>query len=208
MPRDTAWRDALILAPGRVAGFRVRPLSAWHMHALQMAENPCADVWSDRGPTPGDLCDAIAICRSRARRIPRLIVAGRGLRAALWLRWQFVDWRRDARATQLHLGAYTRRPEIVPLKDRDGNPLGRPMGCPPWWAIAVDVASQMPAYSLRDCLNMPLCLLQTIRLALHELQGGARCAWGEQPDTRPDEIAEGLRRAQEAIDRHLKARAG
>lgn len=195
--RDTAWRDALILVPGRVAGFRLRPLSAWHMHALQMTDNPCADVWADRGPTPGDLCDAIAVCRSRPG---VLLAAGRMMRIALWLRWQFKDWRMDALAMRRHINAFNRRPEVVQTKDG-----GQPLGCPPYFAIALDVAMLVPSITLCAALDLPICQLQTIRTAANELTGGARCAWGSGAAIDSEGILDALRTAQAAIDRHAAA---
>jgi hypothetical protein len=161
-----------------------------------MTENPCADVWADRGPTPGDLCDAIAVCRSRPG---PLLAAGRMMRIALWLRWQFKDWRVDAVAMRRHIGAFNRRPEVVA---KDG---GQPLGCPPYFAIALDVAMLVPSITLGAALDLPICQLQAIRTAANELQGGARCAWGAGPAVDSGAIDDVLRTAQAAIDRQAAA---
>ena len=194
---DTTWRDALILDAPRIAGIPVRPLSAWHCHVAQLFEVRLGLCEDGRGPTPGDVANAIAICRSRYRQDrPGVPVAGRVLRYWLRLRWCFVDWRRDAMALCAYVAAYRRYPDVR----RDGKQGTTPLGAPPYWTVAVDVAHRLPSMGLADCLNMPLLSLYALRATLVELDGGPACAWRTAVD--PDEIGAALKSAQEAIDRH------
>lgn len=193
---DTTWRDALILDAPSIAGIRVRPLSAWHCHVAQMLDLRLGMV-DGRGPTPGDLANLISLCRSQYR--PGRVgvpVAGRWLRAYLMARWAFVSWRRDGFMFCNYVDAYRRYPEIRRTGDKDSNPLG----CPPYFANAVDVAARLPSLTLADCLNMPLLNLYCIRATLNELNGGASCAWGTAGED--DAIKAALAQAQAAIDRH------
>ena len=194
---DTTWRDALILDAPRIAGHRVRPLSAWHCHVAQLFGVRLGVCDDGNGPTPGDIGNAIAICRSEYRPgragVP---VAGRWLRTCLRARWLAVSWRRDAFDLIRYVNAYRRYPDIVRKADKDSTPLG----CPPYWANALDVAARLPSITLADALNMPLLQLYCIRATLNELNGGPACGWRTAGDA--DEIKAGLAAAQAAIDRY------
>lgn len=193
---DTTWRDALLLDAPRIAGYQVLPLSAWHCHVAQLLDVRMGECDDGRGPTPGDVANAIAICRSIYRPgrsgVP---VAGRWIRFCLRLRWWVVDWRRDAGMFCRYVEAYRRYPEVTRKSDKEGSP----MGAPPYYAVAVDVASRMPSVTLTEALNMPLGSLYCLRATLLELDGGSACAWGTKGD--PDDVQAALAAAQQAIAR-------
>lgn len=195
---DTTWRDALILDAPRIAGVGVRPLSAWHCHVAQLL-GVRLGVEDGRGPTPGDIANAIVICRSRYN--PRAVgvpVAGWLLRKYLFIRWCFKSWRNDAFDLCGYVASYRRYPETVASEGKDSKPLG----APPYFAVAVDVASRLPSVTLADALNMPLLRLYCLRAVLLELGGASACAWRTSDRPEQDEIAEAFKRAQEAIERH------
>jgi hypothetical protein len=191
---DTTWRDALILDSPRIAGIRVRPLSAWHCHVAQLFDIRLGFCEDGRGPTPGDIANAITICRSVYRPgragVP---VAGGLLRRYLMVRWLFRSWRKDALDLCRHVDAYRRYPEVTRQSGKEGSPLG----APPFYAVAVDVASRVPSVTLTEALNMPLISLYCLRATLLELDGGASCAWRTAAD--PDDVQAALAAAQEAI---------
>ena len=194
---DTTWRDALILDAPRIAGLRVHPLSAWHCHVAQMLDIRFGWCDDGNGPTPGDLSHALAVCRSQYRQDHiGVSVAGWALRLYLRIRWTFLDWRKDAREFCGYIDAYRRYPQIVRKGEKDGEP----MGCPPFWASAVDVSAKLPFLALQETLNMPLIQLYTLRATLMELGGGPTCAW--RTAEHPDEIKAALDMAQKAIDKH------
>ena len=198
---DTTWRDALILDAPRIAGVRVRPLSAWHCHVAQLFGVRLGVCDDGNGPTPGDIANAIAICRSQYR--PGSVgvpVAGRWLRLRLRVRWIFRSWRRDAFDLIRYVNAYRRYPEIIRKAEKESTPLG----CPPYFANAVDVAARLPSIPLADCLNMPLLQLYCIRATLNELDGGPACGWRTVGDA--DAIQDGLAQAKAAIDRYNATR--
>ncbi|MFA6063957.1 MAG: hypothetical protein WC736_15320 [Gallionella sp.] len=198
---DTTWRDALLLAAPRIAGLRVRPLTAWHCHVAQMIDLRLD--WSDDvGPTPGDIAQAIAICRTRyTPEYSGIPVASWWLtRVYLPIRWLFRDWRRDGLSFVRYVEAYRRYPQIVRTPEKAGDPLG----CPQFYAMAVDVASRLPSMPLAEALNMPLIALYCLRASILELNGGPACAW--RTSEHPDEISEALKQAQAAIDRFKAAK--
>lgn len=200
---DTTWRDALLLDAPCIAGLQVRPLSAWHCHVAQLLGVWLGECDDGRGPTPGSVAQAIVICRSvyrpGAAGIP---VPGWWLRRVyLPVRWCFVDWREDASHLVRYVAAYRRYPEIVRQEERASVPLG----CPPYFANAVDVATRLPSMSLADALNMPLLSLYCLRAALSELSGGLACAWGTVASE--EEIKTAFAVAQAAIDRHNARKA-
>ena len=145
-----------------------------------------------RGPTPADVANSIAIFRSRYSDRAGRPVAGKMLRSDLRVRWIFVDWRRDAWGIVRHVEAYRRYPQVIRTEKNSGAMLGSP----PYFAVAVDVASQM-TIPVSAAFDMPLIRLYCIRAALTELAGGPVCAW--RRETKSDEIADGLKLAQAAI---------
>ena len=200
---DTTWRDALILDAPRIAGIRVRPLSAWHCHVAQMMDIRLGFCDDGRGPTPGDIANCIVLCRSIYRPgrtgVP---VAGWWLRRVyLPIRWAIRSWRRDAFDLCRYVDAYRRYPEVARHSGKDSSPLG----APPYYAVAVDVAARMPSLTLSEALNMPLLDLYCLRATLIELDGGTSCAW--RSDVSPDDVENGLKSAEEAIARY-NARKG
>jgi hypothetical protein len=195
---DTTWRDALLLAAPRIAGVPVRPLSAWHCHVAQQMEVRLGLCEDGRGPTPGDIAHAIAICRSRySPDVAGVPAAGWWLRRVyLPIRWLTGSWRVDAMAMVNYVEAYRRYPATVKRTQRDTTPLG----APPYFAVAVDVAARLPSLSLAEALNMPLIALYCLRAALLELDGGPACSWHGVDD--PGDVQAALAAAQAAIARY------
>jgi hypothetical protein len=178
--QDTAWRDALTLTPGSIAGVPVRPLSAWHMHAMTMLG---VKWWIDansRGPRASDVLMAIPILRSRwGFRSEGIPCPSRWLKAWLIIRRLFIPWQADAKALVRFVARYNRHPEIEPENKEDKDSTS--FGCPPYFAIAVDLAQRIPSVSLVDALNMPICHLHHIRATALELAGVVKCSWsGEE----------------------------
>lgn len=195
---DTTWRDAFLMAPGRIAGIRVRPLSAWHCHVAQMLD---IRMWlsdDNRLPTPSDIMHSVAVCRS-SYRLGHIGVPAPGWfvnRIWLPLRWRFRDWRKDAYDLVDYWTAYQQRPTVLHNADK----MMAPLGCPPYIAVAIDVCMMVGTLTLEQALNLPLSQLHVIRSAACELSGGPTCAWRTAES--PDFISEQLKKAQEAINRN------
>ena len=198
MPQvDTTWRDAFLVDAGQIAGVRVRPLSAWHCHVAQMLGVSFGALEDGRGASRVDLAHAIAICRSVYRPgRAGLPYAGAGLRRRLKVRWLFVDWRKDARDLWRYWESYQRRPAVV----RKAGTEGTPLGCPPYFAMALDLSMLVPSVSFAEAMNMPVAQLYLMRAAAVELSGGPVCAWGSAVDGETVESA--LAAARAAIERH------
>lgn len=196
---DTAWRVAVLMAPGRVGGVRLRPLSAWHLHAMQMTDTRFEFDSEMRGPTPGELSNAIAICRSRwTLRTVGVQSAGWWLIVWLFVRWAFIDWRKDAMALLIHVRRYRQTPQM------ENPPAGAKfaqIGAPPYLTRAIDVAMHLPSVSLEDAMNAPLVWLSCIRATMADVNGAATCAWAGVDGASGKAIEEGLQKAREAIER-------
>jgi hypothetical protein len=192
---DTTWRDALLVDAPRIAGLKVRPLSAWHCHVVQMLDVRVGFDEEGRGPTPGDVAAALVIFRSEYRPgVAGVPVPGWLMRKIyLPVRWLFRSWRKDALDLVRHVEAYRRYPEVIRKSDRETSP----MGCPPYLAVAVDVAMQIPSMTLPELLNMSLLSLYCLRAAAVEMGGGPLCAW--RTAASGDEIQAGLEHARQAI---------
>ena len=202
MPQaDTIWRDALLVDAGRIAGVRVRPLSAWHCHVAQMLGVRLGISEAGRGPTPGDIAQAVAICRSRYRpgRAGAPCAGWWLLRVWLPIRWLFRDWRKDASDLLQYWETYQRRPEVVRKAGQEGVPLG----APPFFAMALNVSILIPSVPLEEALNMPLSTLFLMRATAVELSGGPACAWASTDSI--DDVKKALATAQAAIDRYNAA---
>jgi hypothetical protein len=203
---DTAWRDALLLAPGKVAGVQLLPLTAWHCHAMQMIGVRFGFDSEGRGPAPGELASAIAICRSRWT--PDMVgipAAGWWLVLRLRCRWACVDWRRDAMAMLLHVARYSRQPE----SESDAkHSTTREIGAPPYFSMAVDLVRKLPGVTIAEALNMPVLLLSCLRAAVAEREGLITCAWNRTEGPTGDQIAAGLELARQAIERARAAKEG
>jgi hypothetical protein len=203
---DTAWRDALLMAPGRVGGVQLLPLSAWHLHAMQITGMRFEFDRDGRGPTPGELANAIAICRSRWK-IETVGVKEAPAWLIVWLkcRWVFVDWQLDAVAFLTHCARYRQCPVMeAPKKGASFTELG----APPYLARAVDLASKIPSMTLAEALNMPVVWLNCLRMTLLDLGGGLACAWNRTEGPSGQDIAAGLQAAEEAVKKAALAAQG
>lgn len=199
-PRDTSWHDALVVTPGRVAGVRLLPLSAWHLHAMQMFGVRCE--WTNgRGPTPGDVAAAVAICRTRwSMERPGVPMPSWWLRARLGARWRVVDWRRDALALINHVRAYKQHPDVQVAASGSGSP-GRAYGCPPYLGMAVDLCQRVPSVTFAEAMNMPMGWLALLRATACDVSGYAECAWNLTQGPRSEEVNAGIAIARAAIER-------
>lgn len=185
----------------RIAGVKVRPLSAWHYHVAQLLNIRIEMVKDDNGeligPTPIDIANSIALFRSEYR--PGVVgvpIAGWWLlRVYLPIRWLFRSWRKDAFELMGYVEAFRRYPEV---KRKEGGERAE-LGAPQFFAVAVDVAQRMPSIKLAEALNMSLNWLYCLRATLIELDGGPACAWRTAES--PDDIKAALDAAQTAIDR-------
>lgn len=196
---DTAWISALMLAPAKIGGVSVRPFSAWHAHAMQITGMRFALDANGRGPTPGELANAIAICRSRWSMRQIGVPAAPGW-LIVWLkaRWALVDWRKDALALLRHASRYRQAPEM------DAPPKGvkfAEMGAPPHFSRAVDLIEKLPGISLEQAMNMPYVQLNCIRATLADLRGVRVCSWAALDGEKGQDLAAGLQKAEEAIKR-------
>lgn len=203
---DTAWRNALLMAPGRVAGVQLLPLSAWHMHAMQITDMRFDFDRYGRGPTPGELANCIAICRSRWTLGTIGVAAAPGW-LIIWLkaRWVFVDWQRDAVAFLTHCQRYRQSPMMeTPKKGVTFTDLG----APPYLARAIDLSTKLPSITLEQAMNMPFVWLNCLRATLTDLRGVLACAWNRTEGPSGQEIAEGLQAAEEAVKKAVAAQQG
>jgi len=203
---DTAWRDALLMAPGRVAGVQLLPLSAWHLHAMQITGMRFDFDCDGRGPTPGELANAIAICRSRWT-VGKIGVASAPAWLIIWLmcRWVFVEWQTDAIAFLTHCIRYRQSPAMeAPKKGVSFTELG----APPYLARAVDLATKIPSLTLEQTMNMPIVWLNCLRMTLTDMAGTLACAWNRTDGPAGQAIAAGLQSAQDAVEKAVRAAQG
>ena len=176
---------------GRIAGFRVRPLSAHHMMALLEIGSPYVTD-GEHDVSMGDTTAALAILGGVRRDglAPAMCWHGSAVRRALWRLWWLThDHARIAGEVSAYIAASVRSP-VVWRESTEGA--GARTGAPwPYYLVSM-VAQEMPSIPYADLWDMPL-----IELACHKAIIGERMGDGHIAERDMQRLAE-LRARKEA----------